>query len=30
MPHLLEWDKFKARVAAKAEKVGEWRMASGA
>jgi hypothetical protein len=26
----VEWDKFKARVAAKAEKVGEWRMASGA
>jgi len=27
---VVEWDKFKARVTAKAEKVGEWRMASGA
>jgi fluoroacetyl-CoA thioesterase len=26
---IVVWDKFNARVAAKAAKVGEWRMASG-
>ena len=26
---VVAWDKFNARVAAKAKKVGEWRMASG-
>jgi fluoroacetyl-CoA thioesterase len=26
---IVEWDKFKARLATKAAKVGEWRMASG-
>ena len=26
---VVDWDKFKARLAIKAAKVGEWRMASG-
>ena len=26
---VVDWDKFKARLATKAAKVGEWRMASG-